>query len=118
MAEAPASITCLTCRERWQRYHDSQGRAIHHTPIGYVKLFLSDTSQPLICRSYADVRAHILPLEEGSTFRVVLVAGMISVGEGIYTRMGDGVAIYSEVGACEGLHLAMREAIPVAERSA
>lgn len=116
--EAPSSITCPACRERWQRYHDSQGRAIQHTPLGYVKLFIGDAPQPLICRSYADVRAHILPLEEGSTFRVVLVAGMISVGEGIYTRLGDGVAISSEAGACEGLHLAMREAIPIAERTA
>lgn len=116
--EAPASITCPECRARWQRYHDEQGRAITHTPVGYVKLFVGDAPQPLICRSYADVRAIVLPLEEGATFRVLLMAGMIAVGEGMYTRVGDGVAISSEVGACEGLHLAMRAAIPIAERTA
>jgi hypothetical protein len=111
--EAPASITCPDCRARWQRYHDEHGRAIGHTPVGYVKVFLGDASQPLICRSYADVRAIVLPLAEGATVRVQLVAGMIAVGEGCYTRLGCGVAVSYENGACEGLSLALREAIPI-----
>lgn len=112
--EAPASITCPDCRTRWQRYHDSQGRAISHTPVGYVKVFIDEATQPLLCRSYADVRAIVLPLAEGARVRVVIVAGMIAVGEGCYTRVTQGFAVLSEVGACEGLHLAMRDAIPIA----
>lgn len=111
--EAPASITCPECRARWIRYHDEQGRTIHHTPIGYMKVFLSETSQPVIARSYADLRGIVLPLADGATVRVVLVAGMTSVGEGYYTRVGDGVAISFEAGACEGLSLALRPAIPI-----
>src|SRR5450755_5117229 len=109
--EAPASITCPDCRARWQRYHDEQGRTITHTPVGYIKLFVSDATQPMICRSYADVRSHILPLAEGTTFHIDLVAYMVTVGIGYYTRFGAGVAVIEEAGACQGLHIAMREAI-------
>lgn len=111
--EAPARITCPDCRARWQRYHDEQGRAIQHTPIGYMKVFQGDATQPVIARSYADLRAIILPLADGATVRVVLVAGMTSIGEGHYTRLGDGVAISYEAGACEGLSLVLRPAIPI-----
>jgi hypothetical protein len=111
--EAPASITCPDCRARWQLYHDEQGRAIQHTPIGYMKVFQGDATQPIICRSYADVRAQVLPLASGTAVRVVMVAGMIAVGEGYYTRLGDGVAISFETGSCEGLSLALRPAIPI-----
>lgn len=81
--EAPASITCPECRARWQRYHDEHGRAITHTPVGYLKVFLGDAppeGQPVFARSYADLRAIVLLLEEGSAFRVILMAGMIAVG--------------------------------------
>src|SRR5690349_1160547 len=106
--EAPASITCPDCRVRWQRYHDEHGRAINHTPVGYMKIFTGDATQPVIARSYADLRAVVLPLAEGATVRVQLVAYMLTVGEGYYTRLTQGFAVLSEIGACEGLHLAMR----------
>jgi|SRR5450755_140181 len=105
--------SCPACRARFEKYHDAQGHAITHSPIGYVKLYIAPATQPVICRSYADVRAHILPLAEGTTLHIDLVAYMVVVGEGYYTRFGDGVAVSYEDGACEGLYLAMREAIPV-----
>jgi hypothetical protein len=111
--EAPSNITCPDCRARWQRYHDEQGRAVVHSPVGYVKLYTADAIQPLICRSYADIRARILPLADGETFRLELVAFMATVGTGCYTRFGAGVAVSCEDGAAKGLSIAMRPAIPV-----
>lgn len=106
--EAPSSIVCEACRVRWFRYPDKQGRAITHTPVGYVKLTVDDAAQPMICRSYADMRVVIKLLADGATFRVQLIAYMAVVGEGCYTRTGPGVAIIEEAGACQGLHLALR----------
>ena len=113
MIEPPKSLTCETCRERWLRTHDSQGRYVEHTPISYTLVYVGSATQPQTARSYTELRSIIATMEEGSQFRVELVAYMLAVGHGYYTRVGDGVAVLEEVDACQGLHIAMRPAIPV-----
>lgn len=109
--EAPATIVCESCRARWQRTHDNQGRYIEHTPVGFLKIYVGDATQPLTARSYAELRAIVQPLTENTPFRVVLIAYMQAVGEGWYTRVAQGFELIGEVGACDGLSLAMREAV-------
>lgn len=110
MIAPPANITCPDCRARWERTHDAAGRYIEHTPVGFLKIYVGDATQPLTARSYAELRAIVQPLTENTPFRVVLIAYMQAVGEGCYTRVTQGFEVLEEVGACDGLALAMREA--------
>jgi hypothetical protein len=106
--------SCPACRARFEKYHDPvTGRAISHSPIGYAKLFIASATQPVICRSYTDVRSHILQLADGETFHLEIVAFMATVGTGYYTRLGPGVAVLLEDGIAGGFSLALREAIPM-----
>ncbi len=111
--EAPASITCPDCRQRWQRLHNDQGRAIIHNPIGYVLIYLEIDNQEVYLstvRSYADLRTTIGQMEPGTHFTARLNIFLDEVGGGSYTRTIDGVEVRDESRAAEGLHLAMVEA--------
>ncbi len=110
--QAPSHITCETCRARYQRTHDAQGRRIDFTPIGYITLYLELDGQEVYhstVRSYADLRTTIAAMEPGTQFVAHLNIFLDEVGGGSYTRTIDGVEVRHESRACEGLHLAMSE---------
>jgi len=110
--EAPAHILCPDCRARWQRYHDAQGRAIQHSPIGYCTLYIELDGQEVYhstVRSYADLRATIATMETGTMFVIHLCIFLDIIGGGYYTKTEDGVQVRSESRAAEGLHLTMLE---------
>ncbi|SRR6266516_3556270 len=111
--EAPASITCETCRQRWQRLHDDQGRAIIHTPIGYATLHVRQGDEEkyfATARSYADLRSLVRKIEPGTGFSIRLCVFLDIIGIAHYTRQADGVEVLDEDETCMGLYLAMSEA--------
>lgn len=114
MTEPPNSLTtCAACRERWARTHDpATGTYILHTPIAYLKIYAGDDlAQPVaLARSFHDLRSAIATMPVGSRFTVEIVAFMLTVGCGLYTRLADGVATLMEEGACKGLAIAMMDA--------
>ena len=111
--EVPASITCPDCRQRWQRLHTSDGKAIIHSPIGYVVLYLELDGQETYfttCRSYADLRATIGKMEPGTRFSARLNIFVDEIGGGYYRKTERSVEVRSESRAAEGLWLTMVEA--------
>lgn len=111
--EAPTSITCPDCRQRWARYHDEQGRAIVHTPVGYTTVYVWREGREVLfdtARSYADLRASVARLAPGDAFTVHLNMFTQVVGIGSYRRNLDSIEVMYEQDAAEGLHLAMCEA--------
>ncbi len=110
--EAPTSITCPDCRQRWERYHLPDGRPIRHSPIGYATVYTSNITQDKesylgTARSYSDLRQLVASLPVGTCFSVRLCIFLEIVGTGQYLKTADGVGIVDEDQVTEGLHLAL-----------